>query len=81
MGETAKKVWKNILKVVGSFFGDLPNWLHVLWITVIGGLIFWDSGWDWWLMVKLFVIVLWCLVGIIVTLLIIRKIQDKSDKK
>jgi len=78
MGDKGKKWGMGTLQWLGAFFDSdvVPAWLRWSIFLGIGFVVFWQSGWDWWYLLKFIAGVIWVLLAIVLIFIFIRRWMD-----
>ena len=81
MPDTGKKFWSGVGQWIGAFFDKKVVKPWIRWTIFIGiaFVIFWQSGWDWWYVLKVIAGVLWVLLVLVVFFIVLRRFLDKQN--
>jgi|GEM_PF-3386646 len=82
MADGSKKLLTGIGQWLGAFFDSdvVPAWLRWSIFIGIGVLIFWQSGWDWWFLLKVIAGILWVLLALVIFFIFLRRHLDSREE-
>jgi len=77
-----KKFLNGVGQWLGAFFDKdvVAPWIRWSIFLGIALLVFWQSGWDWWFMLKFIAGILWVLLALVIFFIFLRRYLDNREQ-